>query len=181
MIFLYPYFTMNKLSFTGLNVIIYNQSIAAVSPLVGGGRGGRGALKESSRGITKCFCSLYLVAWLSLLLFPLLPHCFVGVVLTSAWRWALAWVVTAKIVALRCRYLHGTYPLVQLMRCFEYVFRSFFPDIRKRRTHVDLRRTYKQNGRTAIIATLVILSLLQFLLVLVFFGGRKFKDVVYLA
>lgn len=70
-------------------------------------------------------------------------------------------VVTAKIAALRCRYLHGTYPLVQLMRCFEYVFRSFFPDIRKRRTHVDLRRTYKQNGRTAIIATLVILSLLQ--------------------
>lgn len=51
--------------------------------------------------------------------------------------------------------------LVQLMRCFEYVFRSFFPDIRKRRAHVDLRRTYKQNGRTAIIATLVILSLLQ--------------------
>lgn len=175
MIFLYPYFTMNKLSFTGLNVIIYNQSIAAVSPLVGGegGRGGRGALKESSRGITKCFCSLYLVAWLSLLLFPLLPHCFVGVVLTSAWRWALAWVVTAKIAALRCRYLHGTYPLVQLMRCFEYVFRSFFPDIRKRRTHVDLRRTYKQNGRTAIIATLVILSLLQIPAGSCLFWGKK--------
>ena len=167
MIFLYPYFTMNKLSFTGLNVIIYNQSIAAVSPLVGGGRGGRGALKESSRGITKCFCSLYLVAWLSLLLFPLLPHCFVGVVLTSAWRWALAWL-------LRQTYLPcPTYPLVQLMRCFEYVFRSFFPDIRKRRTHVDLRRTYKQNGRTAIIATLVILSLLQIPAGSCLFWGKK--------
>ena len=41
MIFLYPFFSINKLSITGLNVIIYNQSIAAVSPLVGGGGEGR--------------------------------------------------------------------------------------------------------------------------------------------
>ena len=147
-IFLYPYFTINKLSFTGLNVIIYNQSIAAVSPLVGG-----------AEGEFKWFCKVLLLTLPCCLAFfvtfPLLPHCFVGVVLTSARRWALAWL-------LRQTYLPcPTYPLVQLMRCFEYVFRSFFPDIRKRRTHVDLRRTYKQNGRTAIIATLVILSLLQ--------------------
>lgn len=72
MISMYPFFSINKLSITGLNVIIYNQKIVAVSPLVGGG-GGRGALKESSRGITKCFCSLYLVAWLSLLPSPSSP------------------------------------------------------------------------------------------------------------
>lgn len=148
MIPMYPYFTINKLSFTGLNVIIYNQSIAAVSPLVGG-----------AEGEFKWFCKVLLLTLPCCLAFfvtfPLLPHCFVGVMLTSARRWALAWL-------LRQTYLPcPTYPLVQLMRCFEYVFRSFFPDIRKRRTHVDLRRTYKQNGRTAIIATLVILSLLQ--------------------
>ena len=148
MIFLYPYFTINKLSFTGLNVTIYNQSIAAVSPLVGG-----------AEGEFKWFCKVLLLTLPCCLAFfvtlPLLPHCFVGVVLTSARRWALAWL-------LRQTYLpNPTYPLVQLMRCFKYVFRSFFPDIRKRRAHVDLRRTYKQNGRTAIIATLVILSLLQ--------------------
>ena len=148
MIFLYPYFAINKLSFTGLNVIIYNQRIVAVSPLVGG-----------AEGEFKWFCKVLLLTLPCCLAFfvtfPLLPHCFVGVMLTSARRWALAWL-------LRQTYLPcPTYPLVQLMRCFEYVFRSFFPDIRKRRTHVDLRRTYKQNGRTAIIATLVILSLLQ--------------------
>ena len=148
MIPMYPYFTINKLSFTGLNVIIYNQSIAAVSPLVGG-----------AEGEFKWFCKVLLLTLPCCLAFfvtlPLLPHCFVGVMLTSARRWALAWL-------LRQTYLPcPTYPLVQLMRCFEYVFRSFFPDIRKRRAHVDLRRTYKQNGRTAIIATLVILSLLQ--------------------
>ena len=166
MIFLYPYFTINKLSFTGLNVIIYNQSIAAVSPLVGG-----------AEGEFKWFCKVLLLTLPCCLAFfvtfPLLPHCFVGVVLTSARRWALAWVVTAKVAALRCRYFYGTYPLVQLMRCFEYVFRSFFPDIRKRRTHVDLRRTYKQNGRTAIIATLVILSLLQIPAGSCLFWGQK--------
>lgn len=148
MIFLYPYFTINKLSFTGLNVIIYNQSIAAVSPLVGGAEGEFKWFFKVLLLTLPC-CLAFFVT------FPLLPHCFVGVVLTSARRWALAWL-------LRQTYLPcPTYPLVQLMRCFEYVFRSFFPDIRKRRTHVDLRRTYKQNGRTAIIATLVILSLLQ--------------------
>ena len=148
MIFLYPYFTINKLSFTGLNVTIYNQSIAAVSPLVGGAEGEFKWFFKVLLLTLPC-CLAFFVT------FPLLPHCFVGVVLTSARRWALAWL-------LRQTYLPcPTYPLVQLMRCFEYVFRSFFPDIRKRRTHVDLRRTYKQNGRTAIIATLVILSLLQ--------------------
>ena len=148
MIPMYPFFSINKLSITGLNVIIYNQSIVAVSPLVGG-----------AEGEFKWFCKVLLLTLPCCLAFfvtfPLLPHCFVGVMLTSARRWALAWL-------LRQTYLPcPTYPLVQLMRCFEYVFRSFFPDIRKRRTHVDLRRTYKQNGRTAIIATLVILSLLQ--------------------
>lgn len=154
MIFLYPYFTINKLSFTGLNVIIYNQSIAAVSPLVGG-----------AEGEFKWFCKVLLLTLPCCLAFfvtfPLLPHCFVGVVLTSARRWALAWLLRQKLQLFVVATFTTTYPLVQLMRCFEYVFRSFFPDIRKRRTHVDLRRTYKQNGRTAIIATLVILSLLQ--------------------
>lgn len=160
MIFLYPYFTINKLSFTGLNVIIYNQRIVAVSPLVGG-----------AEGEFKWFCKVLLLTLPCCLAFfvtfPLLPHCFVGVVLTSARRWALARL-------LRQTYLPcSTYPLVQLMRCFEYVFRSFFPDIRKRRTHVDLRRTYKQNGRTAIIATLVILSLLQIPAGSCLFWGQK--------
>lgn len=160
MIPMYPYFTINKLSFTGLNVIIYNQSIAAVSPLVGG-----------AEGEFKWFCKVLLLTLPCCLAFfvtfPLLPHCFVGVMLTSARRWALAWL-------LRQTYLPcPTYPLVQLMRCFEYVFRSFFPDIRKRRTHVDLRRTYKQNGRTAIIATLVILSLLQIPAGSCLFWGQK--------
>ena len=160
MIFLYPYFTINKLSFTGLNVIIYNQSIAAVSPLVGGAEGEFKWFFKVLLLTLPC-CLAFFVT------FPLLPHCFVGVVLTSARRWALAWL-------LRQTYLPcPTYPLVQLMRCFEYVFRSFFPDIRKRRTHVDLRRTYKQNGRTAIIATLVILSLLQIPAGSCLFWGKK--------
>ena len=160
MIPMYPFFSINKLSITGLNVIIYNQSIVAVSPLVGG-----------AEGEFKWFCKVLLLTlpcWLAFFVtFPLLPHCFVGVMLTSARRWALAWL-------LRQTYLPcPTYPLVQLMRCFEYVFRSFFPDIRKRRTHVDLRRTYKQNGRTAIIATLVILSLLQIPAGSCLFWGKK--------
>ena len=160
MIPMYPFFSINKLSITGLNVTIYNQSIAAVSPLVGG-----------AEGEFKWFCKVLLLTLPCCLAFfvtfPLLPHCFVGVVLTSARRWALARLLRQTYLA--C----STYPLVQLMRCFEYVFRSFFPDIRKRRTHVDLRRTYKQNGRTAIIATLVILSLLQIPAGSCLFWGQK--------
>ena len=90
MIFLYPYLTINKLSFTGLNVIIYNQSIAAVSPLVGG-----------AEGEFKWFCKVLLLTLPCCLAFfvtfPLLPHCFVGVVLTSARRWALAWLLRQKL------------------------------------------------------------------------------------
>lgn len=90
MISMYPFFSINKLSFTGLNVIIYNQSIAAVSPLVGG-----------AEGEFKWFCKVLLLTLPCCLAFfvtfPLLPHCFVGVVLTSSRRWALAWLLRQKL------------------------------------------------------------------------------------
>ena len=98
MISMYPFFSINKLSFTGLNVIIYNQSIAAVSPLVGG-----------AEGEFKWFCKVLLLTLPCCLAFfvtfPPPPPLFCWCCVDKFPEVGSGLVVTAKIAALRCRYL----------------------------------------------------------------------------